>query len=406
MFSSASIKKGKKTQIQTYNQEQTRVMGDGQEEWQNKNIDEKMERNHAIKVVFNGHGGDVEAAIFGRIAEAGVKRKVRDNAVTHLTVYASMPDYSARSDLERRQFEESVKRFLERRYGKGNVVDMRWHFDESAPHLHATVVPITADGRLCAKELFKPTKKSMEQWQKDYFAEVAEPLGYDKPDFGHSSEKNYTKETIATREQLERVRSQKAAVETETEEAQAGLESVQGQKRAAEEKGQELKSRAVEGADEAKAARARTRELEAAVERERERADEVAGEAEELGSRVDELERQIERERGRALGLEREVGRVRAHVQRLESLVQVLTAKIAGAAHALEQAAHTVPEAFRRAAKAVETGLMAREGEERERPERRAWKGAQGLDEIMNEIPDEGIGYGNDGSLGQDPNVL
>lgn len=42
MFSSASIQKGKKSSISTYNQEQTRVMGEGQEQWQNPNIDAKI----------------------------------------------------------------------------------------------------------------------------------------------------------------------------------------------------------------------------------------------------------------------------------------------------------------------------------------------------------------------------
>ena len=77
MFSSASIRKGKKTSIGSYAQEQERVMGEGQDEWQNKNIDDKMPLSHAVRVVENAHGGSVKAAIEGRIAEAGVKRKVR-----------------------------------------------------------------------------------------------------------------------------------------------------------------------------------------------------------------------------------------------------------------------------------------------------------------------------------------
>lgn len=165
MFSTASIRKGKKTSIGSYDQEQTRVMGDGQEEWQNPNIDTEMPRTHAIQVVENAYDGSVKAAIEGRIADAGVKR-VRKDAVTHLTAFATMPDYSRRSEPEREQFEKSFKQFLEKKYGAGNVVDMRWHFDETTPHLHATVVPITSDGRLCAKELFKPTKRAWSNGRK------------------------------------------------------------------------------------------------------------------------------------------------------------------------------------------------------------------------------------------------
>lgn len=187
MFSSASIRKGKKSAIGSYAQEQERVMGEGQDEWQNPNIDTEMPLNHAIRVIENAHGGSVKAAIEGRIAEAGVKR-VRKDAVTHLTTFATMPDYSRRSEQEREQFVELFKSFLEKKYGEGNVVDMRWHFDETTPHLHATVVPITADGRLCAKELFAD-KKSMEKWQREYYAQVAAPFHYTTPDFGHSSKR-------------------------------------------------------------------------------------------------------------------------------------------------------------------------------------------------------------------------
>ena len=111
MFSSGSIKKGKKAQITGYDQEQTRTMGDGQEHWQNEKIDTDMPFNHAVRVVENAHGGSVAEAIEGRIAEASVKR-VRKDAVTHLTAYASMPDYSNRSDDERTEFARLLKQFL------------------------------------------------------------------------------------------------------------------------------------------------------------------------------------------------------------------------------------------------------------------------------------------------------
>lgn len=359
MFSSASIEKGKKSSIQTYSQEQTRVMGEGQEHWQNPNIDDKMNRNHAIEVVVNDHGGDVAAAILGRIEDAGVKRKVRADAVTHLTVYASMPDYSARAEDERHQFEGAVKRFLEKRYGEGNVVDMRWHFDESTPHLHATVVPITADGRLCAKELFRPTKKSMEKWQRDYYREVAAPLHYSQPDFGRSAEKGYTAETKATREQLELVQGQKAAAEQETQELEAAIEQE----------------------------RARGRAL-------GERARGLAGEVEELGDRVGELEDEVGRERGRAMGLEREVARSRGRLERLEGALRRVIAAVRRVPAALEMAAQALPEGFWQAMQALEDGLRAVEPEQEVEVGR---GGNQGLDELMNNYGEreEDYGYGN-----------
>jgi len=345
MFSTASIRKGKKTSIGSYDQEQTRVMGDGQEEWQNPNIDTEMPRTHAIQVVENAYDGSVKAAIEGRIADAGVKR-VRKDAVTHLTAFATMPDYSRRSEPEREQFEKSFKQFLEKKYGAGNVVDMRWHFDETTPHLHATVVPITSDGRLCAKELFKPTKKSMEQWQKDYYGQVATKFHYAMPDFGRSSEKGYTKSTKATRDQLE---------------------CVQGREKAAE---QDLA------------------QLEAKVEQERARGRGLAEEGRELGERARELESEVE-------GL-------RAHVGRLEAAVGAVSAALAGIPAVLDMAAHKVAEGFKQAMTAFQAGLLAQalelfaqelEPEQEPEPEsEREWT----LDDLMENYSED---Y-NDGNFG------
>ena len=336
MFSSGSIKKGKKAQITSYDQEQTRVMGEGQDEWQNKKIDVDMPRAHAIRVVENAHGGSVAAAIEGRIAEAGVTR-VRKDAVTHLTVYASMPDYSNRSEDERTEFARLLKNFLEKKYGEGNVVDIRWHFDESSPHLHATVVPITSDGRLCAKELFAPTKKSMEKWQREYYANVAAPLHYTTPDFGHSAEKGYTKSTVATRQQLE---------------------CVQGKKKAAEQE---------------------VAELEAKI-------GQVCARNQELGERARDLESEVE-------GL-------RAHVGRLEAAVGAVSAALAGIPAVLDMAAHKVAEGFKQAMTAFQAGLLAQalelfaqelEPEPEPEPERE-WT----LDDLMENYSED---Y-NDGNFG------
>ena len=341
MFSSGSIKKGKKAQITGYDQEQTRVMGDGQEHWQNEHIDTDMPLIHAVRVVENAHGGSVAAAIEGRIADAGVKR-VRKDAVTHLTVYASMPDYSNRSEDERTEFARLLKNFLEKKYGEGNVVDIRWHFDESSPHLHATVVPITQDGRLCAKELFAPTKKSMEKWQREYYAQVAAPLHYSAPDFGHSAEKGYTKTTVATRQQLE---------------------CLQGKKKAAE---QDLAA------------------TQAKVEQERARGRGLVEEGRELGER--------------ARNLESEVQGLREHVSGLERAIRAVSAALASVPTVMDMAAHRVSEGFKRAMSALQAGLLAQELEPEPEPEPepdQEWT----LDDLMENYSEGDYGNGDFGSI-------
>lgn len=56
----------------------------------------------------------------------------------------------------------------------GNLVDATLHMDESTPHIHLMAVPLTKDGRLCAKEVMARTQ--MQRRQTGY-AEVMKPLG-------------------------------------------------------------------------------------------------------------------------------------------------------------------------------------------------------------------------------------
>jgi hypothetical protein len=64
--------------------------------------------------------------------------------------------------------------WLNETFGSENVVNVALHMDEETPHLHATVTPITNDGRLCAKEFM--TKLKLKNYQTEY-AKRLEKLG-------------------------------------------------------------------------------------------------------------------------------------------------------------------------------------------------------------------------------------
>jgi alpha-L-fucosidase len=66
--------------------------------------------------------------------------------------------------------------FMKQQYGS-NLVAFTLHQDEKTPHIHAIVVPITSDNRLCAKELFTP--KTLRQLQTDY-AGAMKPFGLER----------------------------------------------------------------------------------------------------------------------------------------------------------------------------------------------------------------------------------
>jgi hypothetical protein len=64
--------------------------------------------------------------------------------------------------------------FVQKRFGKENVVGFALHQDEITPHIHCVVVPVTANGRLSCRDVFSPT--SLRQLQTDY-AEAMQPHG-------------------------------------------------------------------------------------------------------------------------------------------------------------------------------------------------------------------------------------
>lgn len=305
-YSTADILKGKKDGegggIEGYDAEQTRCLAEG-ERWHKPGIPDEFE-GQRVAVVYNKIAGSenvkgsVAEAVAARIAECPQKRKIRKDAVRYLVARANMPDYSQRSAEERDEWVGRVRKFFADKYGEENVVDVRWHFDQSTPHLHLTIVPITRDGRLSAKEAFKPTKTNMRRWQKDWYHNVGEPLGYEEPDFGRSQEKGYTRECVASRRQAEaakkktmRVVAAAAKVEkTATERAvRAGKEATEAEQRRT----------AAEAATAALAAERARLDAEAAAARERAQAASKAAKAAEeraiaATSRASTAERRLE----------------------------------------------------------------------------------------------------------------
>ncbi len=61
---------------------------------------------------------------------------------------------------EQKQFFRDCTFFFADKYGQRNILSAVVHMDETTPHLHLNLMPITEDGRLCSKELFDKGKLS------------------------------------------------------------------------------------------------------------------------------------------------------------------------------------------------------------------------------------------------------
>ncbi len=108
----------------------------------------------------------------GRVAELGLKR-LRTDAVKAVEILlTASPEAFPRDaqgmavDMRGSTWLSENKRFLLEKFGAANVVALTLHQDEQTPHLHAVIVPATADGRLSARDLFNP--KSLRTLQTEY----------------------------------------------------------------------------------------------------------------------------------------------------------------------------------------------------------------------------------------------
>lgn len=111
-----------------------------------------------------------------RIKQLSPKRKIKDDAVLITSfILGSDKDFFDRITAEQqKQFFADCTDFFSERYGKENVVSAVVHLDESTPHLHLNLMPVT-DGRLCAKELFD--RKALHDLQTDFYEAVGKKYG-------------------------------------------------------------------------------------------------------------------------------------------------------------------------------------------------------------------------------------
>ena len=107
-------------------------------------------------------------------AEARIKAcqcpKVRSDSVrvVEVLVTASPEFFEGKQFSEIREYFEHALNFLQKEVDAENFISAVVHMDEKTPHMHVSFVPITADGRLSAKEIVGNRKK-LTQWQDGFW---------------------------------------------------------------------------------------------------------------------------------------------------------------------------------------------------------------------------------------------
>lgn len=120
------------------------------------------------------------AAVNERISEGYQgKTAIRKDAVRYVNLMLGGSHEQMKALQKEGKLNEWMKQnyhFVAREFGRENIVRFAMHVDEHTPHIHATVVPLTKDGRLSAKEYLFGHKEKLKGFQ-DRYAKEMKPFG-------------------------------------------------------------------------------------------------------------------------------------------------------------------------------------------------------------------------------------
>ena len=106
-----------------------------------------------------------------QIAQAGCRTRSDSVRVVEVLFTASHDFFKGKSKGEIRAFFEECMAFLAQRQAPATYLSAVVHMDEKTPHMHLSFVPLTADGRLSAKEIVGNRQK-LTQWQDAFWEQM------------------------------------------------------------------------------------------------------------------------------------------------------------------------------------------------------------------------------------------
>lgn len=129
--------------------------------------------------------------------KSGQKREIRKDAVRYIDIIMSAGHDEMMAVVKANKLVEWAGKsfgWCAKEFGVANIVDFSVHLDETTPHIHAVVVPITEDGRLCAKEMMG-NSVHFRKMQEGYWKEVTSKYGIERSELGsvakHDDVKKY-----------------------------------------------------------------------------------------------------------------------------------------------------------------------------------------------------------------------
>lgn len=99
-----------------------------------------------------------------QIAEAGCRTRSDSVRMVEALVTASPEFFKGKKKADIEAYFQEALDFIRGHQDPKTIISAVVHMDEKTPHMHLSFVPLTEDGRLCAKEIVG-NKKKLTQWQ-------------------------------------------------------------------------------------------------------------------------------------------------------------------------------------------------------------------------------------------------
>lgn len=112
-----------------------------------------------------------------RLAENNLKPRKDAVLMCSFVIGSDRDFFSDKFPQEEDEFFTEATRYFAEKYGTENIISAVVHMDETTPHLHLNLIPIS-DGRLCAKDLFCP--KNLRDLQTELHERVGRKFGLER----------------------------------------------------------------------------------------------------------------------------------------------------------------------------------------------------------------------------------
>lgn len=139
----------------------------------NPQIDSERTRNNYRFTPY--FGKTYTEFINGRIKELGLSPRKDAVVMNSFVLGSDKIFFDGLSKAQQYNFFSACYKFFAERYGEENIIAAVVHNDETTPHMHLNLMPVTKDGRLCSKQLFD--KPQLQQLQTNFYETVGKRWG-------------------------------------------------------------------------------------------------------------------------------------------------------------------------------------------------------------------------------------